>query len=285
MSASGVLIILSLITEMGHVLFLSILNYNYMESMIGGQFMISKRIGIYVVCFIMAPLCLLSSCTQITSDGSGTSIDIHGVQPPQDYQGIPGNESDPAMDQIGEWETAEETDVTSDLKKIYDSAVTEHPDKKYSIVSYLASRSNKGLDHCFLCNDRGAYKLVCINESYQDEITYIGEAVLDWPGKDANNAPGSWSSSDDSKITDSIRSVIDKVNGSSDEIYTPVIYLGSQTVNGINHAVLCLAEPREPDSPAFDYKLRILNVYEGADGTVQMNEAKDLDIDLYFPAT
>ncbi len=248
-------------------------------------FMTTKRTGICVLCAVLSATCLLTSCKQITSDGSGVTIDMEGPQSPGGDGFAPNGSPDQDMDTIGDWEVPEEIAATEEDRLIFDSAVAEHPDKKYELLASVATRSNKGLDHCYLCRTQGTYKLVCVNESYQDAITYTGDSDLEWPGKGSSDAPGSWSAAESTSVTDGIISVIDKVNGSAEELYTPVIYLGSQTVNGTNHAVICLAEPRDPVSPAINYKLRLVNVYEGADGSVSINEIKDLDMNLYFPAT
>lgn len=60
--------------------------------------------------------------------------------------------------------------------------------------------------------------------------------------------------------------------------YTPVAYLGSQLVAGVNHCFLCQATVVYPDAQHYYYVLAYL--YEALDSSVRLLQVQTLELSL-----
>ena len=244
--------------------------------------MIRRRLMALAICMtVLAGACLTASCKKISSDGTSLPS-IPGAE--TDPTGQPGGDD---MYATGEWEITEDPTVTGELKTVYDSSTAGTAAKDYEILAYLGCRSRMGLDYCFLCLDpEGTYKLVDVYENINSVYEFVGEAELQWPGTASASMIGSWKLSEDPGIRDYILDLTGQVSVEApDRIYSAVTYLGSQFVSGRKHAVLCITEPKNPPSPAIEYDLYLITIFEGTEGKPELFESNIVDISSYFPAT
>ena len=87
---------------------------------------------------------------------------------------------------------------------------------------------------------------------------------------------GGWSHSDSSEVTDELRKVFDKAfDGFTGSRVTPVAYLGSQVVAGLNHCFLCQSTDAYPGAQP---RYVLVYIYEGLDGNAELMNIADLDI-------
>ena len=87
---------------------------------------------------------------------------------------------------------------------------------------------------------------------------------------------GGWTPSSDFEVTDHLKAIFEKGTEKLLGVhYTPVVYLGSQVVAGVNHAFLCQATAVYPGAaPAYV----ILYLYEDLQGNVSVLNVADFDI-------
>lgn len=81
---------------------------------------------------------------------------------------------------------------------------------------------------------------------------------------------GGWKTSDSPVITDDFKKVFDMaLSGLEGVDYTPVAYLASQVVAGMNHCVLCKATPVVPDAKT---TYSIVYIYEDLEGNAEITD-------------
>ncbi len=86
---------------------------------------------------------------------------------------------------------------------------------------------------------------------------------------------GGWDSADSPEITEEIRAIVEKAAADADGVtYTPVAYLKSQVVAGMNHTVLCKEEALNSDAQA---TYVILTIYEDLQGNAEITEILQSD--------
>ena len=87
---------------------------------------------------------------------------------------------------------------------------------------------------------------------------------------------GGWSHSASSEVTDEQRKVFDKaLEGFTGSNVTPIAYLGSQVVAGMNHCFLCQSTVVYPGA---EPHYVLVYIYESLDGSVELMNIADLDI-------
>lgn len=87
---------------------------------------------------------------------------------------------------------------------------------------------------------------------------------------------GGWSHSASSEVTDELRKVFDKAfEGFTGSNVTPIAYLGSQVVAGMNHCFLCQSTVIYPGA---EPHYVLVYVYEALDGSAALMNIADLDI-------
>ena len=90
---------------------------------------------------------------------------------------------------------------------------------------------------------------------------------------------GGWSVAESTEITEERQALFDKaLEGLLGVDYTPVAYLGSQVVSGINHCFLCKATVVYPNA---EPSLKLVYIYEDAAGNIQLSMIIDLDIGMF----
>lgn len=81
---------------------------------------------------------------------------------------------------------------------------------------------------------------------------------------------GGWTKADTPVITDDFKKTFDKAVSELDGVdYTPVAYLASQVVAGMNHCVLCKATPVVPDAKT---TYSVVYIYEDLQGNAEITE-------------
>jgi len=91
---------------------------------------------------------------------------------------------------------------------------------------------------------------------------------------------GGWSVSDKSDITEEQKAVFDKATEAlCGATYTPVAYLGSQVVAGINHAFLCRTSPSVEELNSTSW-WTIVYIYEDLEGKCEIIDTKDIELGI-----
>lgn len=122
---------------------------------------------------------------------------------------------------------------------------------------------------------------VDVTEAPADEIT-LGEGdvsleELDDPGM----LLGGWTVDPvgDDRLPEDVQSAFDRVTEKLLGVnYTPVAFLGSQVVAGVNYAILCEAKPVVPDPVQ---SLKVMIIYVDLSGEAELLEISDLDLGAY----
>ena len=87
---------------------------------------------------------------------------------------------------------------------------------------------------------------------------------------------GGWSHSASSEVTGELRKVFDKAfEGFTGSNVTPIAYLGSQVVAGMNHCFLCQSTFAYPGA---EPHYALVYIYESLDGSAELMNVADLDI-------
>ena len=217
--------------------------------------------------------CGIEACGKITND------------PDQPVSQTEQNETAP-NNGTGSWSTAESTEVTAELRAIFDSAVSQLDGYFHEPVAYLGSQIVAGTNHAFLCksgivaqNAANEYVITYIYVDTSGNASFLGDETLRLPGTGSgDNLEGGWYYSDSAEVTPDIGTVLanasETLTGAS---YEAVAYIGSQVVAGTNHAVLCRMTPSVPDS-ASSYVL--VYIYEDLDGNCEITETLDIDLGI-----
>ncbi len=84
---------------------------------------------------------------------------------------------------------------------------------------------------------------------------------------------GGWSIAGSPVVTNEVKSLLEQATeGMLGAEYDPVAYIGSQTVSGTNHAVLCRITPVVPDAEA---AYSVVIIYEDLQGKAEIAEILD----------
>lgn len=189
---------------------------------------------------------------------------------------------------VGGWSVPQDTKITEEELKIFNKAIEGLTGVGYEPVAYLGSQVVAGTNHCFLCKSTviypGAtnrYTLVYIYEKLDgtEEILKFEDVTL--PGTaDADGTPiaGGWRYTEDPEADDNVTEVVDKATGKLlGAEYEPVAYIGSQVVEGMNHAVLCRITAVSPDAES-GYAL--VYIYEDLNGGVEVLEINEISLSI-----
>lgn len=159
---------------------------------------------------------------------------------------------------LGGWTlTEEEAVIPADAKEALDAALNGMTGVGYTPVAYLGSQVVAGTNYAFLCKAtvitrEPVTKLVRLTV-YRDlsgaaSVTAVEDVALTDFLQDADlpftpALCGGWTLNDQAAVLpEDVQSAFDKAfTGMVGVGYTPLAYLGSQVVSGINYAVLCRA--------------------------------------------
>ncbi len=93
---------------------------------------------------------------------------------------------------------------------------------------------------------------------------------------------GGWTTAASPVITDDLKQVFEQAVAKLDGVvYTPVAYLASQVVAGMNHCVLCKRPPVSADTDA-KTTYSIAYIYEDPEGNAEMTEIVDSEADAQY---
>ena len=165
---------------------------------------------------------------------------------------------------VGGWEVYNDETTgwaTSEAEEAFNKAIEELLGADYSIVSLLGTQVVSGANYEFICKKTvvipDAKPILCFMTVYKDldgnaMITNISDLRLGTfygaesaeDEKPTEKLAGGWSIPEAVQavnLPEPVAGIYDKVMEEK-EGYLPVAYLGSQLVNGTNHAVLCFNE-------------------------------------------
>ena len=112
------------------------------------------------------------------------------------------------------------------------------------------------------CSAANASNNVTVPNNEPAEINEVGD--------------GGWSHSASPDVTSELRMVFDKAfDGSDGSDVTPIVYLGSQIVAGMNHCFLCQSTAVYPGA---EPHYVLVYIYESLDGSAELMNITDLDI-------
>lgn len=191
----------------------------------------------------------------------------------------------------GGWANAESFALTDELRAVFEKALEGLVGVNYTPIACLGTQVVAGTNYCFLAQGTvvypGAtptYMLVYVYEDLSGNAQILNIADMpivpngDGTAKAAGTEllDGGWSYAESYEITDTLQTLLNKATENLDGAsYTPVAYLGSQVVAGMNHCILCQITPVVPD-PQPVYALVYL--YENLEGGAELTEAVDLDV-------
>lgn len=85
---------------------------------------------------------------------------------------------------------------------------------------------------------------------------------------------GGWTTDAPTEVTDEQAALFEKAMGDITGVsYTPVLYLGSQVVAGLNHRFLCKAQGVYPDAPE---TWAVVEIYEDLNGNAEVTDITDI---------
>ncbi len=94
-------------------------------------------------------------------------------------------------------------------------------------------------------------------------------------------ADGGWGKAESPKVPDEVKALFEKATAELDgAVYTPVAYLASQVVEGINHRVLCRVAPVVPDAVE---TYAIVTLYEDPSGNAEITDVMNSEAEAFFP--
>ena len=183
------------------------------------------------------------------------------------------------MPLLGGWKAAEDFTLTEDKLALFEKGTEKLVGVKYTPVAYLGSQVVAGTNHCFLSqavvvvpDESPSYVLMTLYENLQGDVTLLSITELGMQEKEL--LAGGWRAAESFTLTEDILALFEK--GTQElvgVVYTPVAYLGSQVVAGMNHCILCQATVVVPDaSPS--YVLMVL--YQDLAGQVSLLKVENL---------
>ncbi len=186
---------------------------------------------------------------------------------------------------VGGWQTADSTQMTDDLRAIFEAAMNGQVGVDYEPLALLATQVVSGTNYCFLCKAAAVtpeatpkYTLVYIYQKLDGsaEILNVSDIIL--PGME-NADPnemmvGGWSYTESADVDEEVMNkATETMTGAS---YEAIAFIGTQVVAGTNHAVLCKVTPTVPDATSH---ISIVYIYENLDGVCEITDTVDIGFD------
>ena len=192
------------------------------------------------------------------------------------------------MQVVGGWTIPESHEVTEELKKYYKAACSKYDGtgSYHEPVALLATQVVNGTNYCFYCvstmkSSSGPLSPVIayVNVKPSGEADFIKTDRDILPGS-GEQLPGGWENAADYKITDEIKSILEKASATlTGATYEPVAYIGSQVVSGKNHYILCKMTPSVKElNGAVSYVF--VTVYENLEGKCEITDTKDYKLGI-----
>ena len=186
----------------------------------------------------------------------------------------------------GGWTVAENAEVTADHKKIVEDAASQIEGFSYEPVRLIATQVVAGTNYCFLCKSTVMaqmgpldYALCYFNVDPSGNASYLRSNEIVIGNSTKEDLVGGWINTDDCTITDEIKKLTaSATSGMTGAEYTPVAYLASQIVSGVNHAVLCQVTPVVPDARP---SLVLVYIYDNSNGEISITNTTDLEISAH----
>ena len=187
---------------------------------------------------------------------------------------------------VGGWTVPESSDVTADMKKIVEDAASKLDGFTYEPVRLIATQVVAGTNYCFLCKSTVMaqmgpldYALCYFNVDPSGNASYLRSNEIVIGNSTKEDLVGGWINTDDCTITDEIKKLTaSATSGMTGAEYTPVAYLASQIVSGVNYAVLCQVTPVVPDARP---SLVLVYIYENSNGEISITNTTDLEISAH----
>ena len=102
-----------------------------------------------------------------------------------------------------------------------------------------------------------------------------GDASSEIASRETEQTVGGWTSPESPAVTDEMKARLEKALDSMlGATYTPVAYLGSQLVSGMNYRLLCRVAPVVPNA---EEAYAIVVLYEDLNGNVSITDVQEFD--------
>ncbi|MBP5260996.1 MAG: hypothetical protein J6Z43_02570 [Clostridiales bacterium] len=185
---------------------------------------------------------------------------------------------------LGGWQLADSSEITDEMRAMFDDAFTEFAGAGYTQLAFIASQVVAGRNYCFLCQGQVVapdtdpfYALVYIYEDPDHEsiITNIVNVSLPGGGASGDTAiPGGWEYIDSADVAagDVVSSATAQLTGAD---YEAIAAIASKVTSGTSYAVVCRVTPVTPDATS---SIQVVEIHEDANGTCELVDSVELDI-------
>lgn len=247
----------------------------------------------YIALFIViAMLCALASCGAKTPAEDTTAPEAPVSEEIPDDTELAGGYTVNA--EIPEAKLPEE------VKAAFDGALKDYAGMSFTPVAYLGSQVVAGSNYAILClgkavvpDAKAALKVVVVYKDLEGKSSVLRVNdfnLLDYVSTDDADAAegkkaeapvgGGWTLNtefEDAVLDERAQEACDKaLEGIMGTHYQPIACLGTQVVAGTNYAMLCNTEiPAAEENPS---ELRIVTIYSGVDGTIEVLNTATLDL-------
>ena len=194
---------------------------------------------------------------------------------------------------VGGWTLPESVEGTmsNEAGEAFEKAAKEYKDEELTGIRELGSQIVAGTNYMMLCEngDRSQWKVAVVYADLEGnaEITNVtvfdlGKYAQDDSGKSGEQGlAGGWTvfqdpSGEPAELPKEVSEAFDKaMEGLTGADYKPVLYMGSQLVNGFNYAVLCEQTTVTADPQT---NLAVVYIYAPATGEPEIMNIYPLDL-------
>ncbi len=227
---------------------------------------------------LLAGLMLLSAaaCTvKKTGDPSANAV----IEP----DGKIGTDEQIGQEIAGGWTDPKSTQVTEEIKALFEKGMEELVGVNYVPVAYLGSQVVAGTNHRVLAKATVVvpdavphYAIVTLWEKLDGtvEVTDIRGSEIEVLVSDEQLA-GGWSAPETPDLDDDIKAIVEKATAELVGVgYSPVALLGTQVVAGMNYQVLCKATPVTANP---ETRYVVLTVYADLEGNATVTDVAEFE--------
>ena len=175
----------------------------------------------------------------------------------------------------GGWTDAQTTEITDEVKAMFDKINETMTGAYYVPIAYLESQVVAGTNHLVLCKEipsvnsadaLGIYAIVTVYENLEGnaEITAVehSSVTAPQPYNPDNPTVGGWSEPVSFALSNEAKAAFAKAKEAKSNAYEPIALLATQVVAGTNYQILC------KDASGY----AILTVYEDLDGNAEISQ-------------
>ncbi len=180
---------------------------------------------------------------------------------------------------VGAYERPESPVITDDIRKICEKGFADLEGATYEPVALIGTQVVAGTNYCILFRTApvvpNATETYALGYLYEDldgnvEVTDIVSSSVETNIVDDDEITGGWMQPESPEVTDEVREALTKATADLDGAsYTPLAFLSSQVVAGMNYCIFC-----EKQSTAVDVENQyvFVYVYEDLQGNAEITD-------------